>query len=88
MKKYITFDKNGFKYFFDGLRSRNSIVIGLSWWLTLILKVFSVVLLCVPLVIWIRDIETPAHHLAVSNCRVGRWEFYLKVVSLRVETIL
>ena len=44
-----------------------SIVIGLSDWLTLILEVFGVVLLGVPLVVWIRDIEAPAHHLTVSN---------------------
>ena len=56
--------KNGFKYF---LIEINSIVISLNYWLTLILEVFSVVLLCVPLVIWIRDIKSPAHHLAVSN---------------------
>ena len=65
-----------------------SIIIGLNCWFALILEVFSVVLLGVPLVIWISDVEAPAHHLAVGNCGVSRWEFYLKIVSLGVETIL
>ena len=65
-----------------------SIVIGLSDWLTLILEVFGVVLLGVPLVIWIRDIKAPAHHLTVSNSWICRREFYLKVISLWVKSIL
>ena len=65
-----------------------SIIVSFNFWFPLIFEVISIILLCMPFVIWIWNIKTPTHHLAVSNCWVSRWELYLQVVSLRIERIL
>ena len=53
----------------------------------LVYEVVLVILSCVVFEVWIGYVVSPAHHLAVVNSRINRWESHLEVVTFGVEWI-